>query len=189
MGERAGTGGIDIPGPGQARIRVVEGDITVQDVDVIVNAANARLVHGGGVAAAIARAGGPSVDEASRTWIAEHGPVPKGGAAVTTAGDMKARFIVHVVGPVYHGDPQDAVDLAEAVRAALDASESVGATSMAIPAISAGIYGYPPDKACRVIAEAVETRLARGTMIREIRLVAFDAAVAEHFRQALRSSG
>lgn len=186
-GKRAEAKGIEISGPIDPRIRVVEGDITVQDVDVIVNAANARLAHGGGVAAAIARAGGPSVDEASREWIANHGPVPKGGAAVTTAGDMKARHIVHVVGPVYRGDAQDAIDLTEAVRAAMDASETLRATAIAMPAVSAGIYGYPPDAACRVIVEAVEGWLAGGSSIEEIRLVAFDADVAEHFRRALRS--
>jgi glutamate racemase len=185
--EHARARAVEIPGSGGPSISVVEGDITVQDVDVIVNAANAQLAHGGGVAAAIARAGGPAVDEASREWVENHGPVPKGGAAVTTAGNLKARSIVHVVGPVYHGDPQDAVDLAGAVSAALDASESLEATSVALPAISAGIYGYPPDEACCVIVEAVESRLARGTTIREIRLVAFDASVAEHFRRALRS--
>jgi glutamate racemase len=187
-GERAEASGVRISGPVDPPIHVVEGDITVQDVDVIVNAANAQLAHGGGVAAAIARAGGPSVDEASRAWIANHGPVPKGGAAVTTAGNMRARSVVHVVGPIYRGDPQDAIDLAAAVHAALDASETLGATSIAMPAISAGIYGYPPDEACRVIVESVEGWLAEGGSIREIRLVAFDADVAEYFRQALRSS-
>jgi O-acetyl-ADP-ribose deacetylase (regulator of RNase III) len=187
-GTRAEARGIEIAGPADPPIRVVEGDITVQDVDVIVNAANAQLAHGGGVAAAIARAGGPAVDEASRKWTANHGPVPKGGAAVTTAGAMKARHIVHVVGPIHRGDPQDAVDLTEAVRAALDASESLGATSIAMPAISAGIYGYPPGAACGVIVDAVEDWLAEGSSIEEIRLVAFGADVAEHFRRALRSS-
>ena len=179
---------VKIPDPVHSEIRVVEGDITAQDVDVIVNAANAQLAHGGGVAAAIARAGGPTVDEASRVWVAEHGPVPRGGAAVTTAGDMAAGHIVHVVGPIYRGVPEDQVELIEAVHAALDAAEHLAATSMALPAISAGIYGYPPDKACRVIVEAVERWLAEGGSLREIRLVAFGEDVAGHFRQALASS-
>ena len=128
------------------------------------------------------------MDEASRAWVAEHGPVPRGGAAVTTAGDMAARHVVHVVGPIYRGVPEDEIELTEAVRAALDASERLGAASIAMPAISAGIYGYPPDEACRVIVEAVERWLADGGSLQEIRLVAFDGDVAEHFRRALRSS-
>jgi len=187
-GDKVNVRDIKIPDSVDSEIHVVEGDITVQDVDVIVNAANAQLAHGGGVAAAIARAGGPSVDEASRAWVAEHGPVPRGGAAVTTAGDMAARHIVHVVGPIYRGVPEDEIELTEAVRAALDASERLGAASIALPAISAGIYGYPPDEACRVIVEAVERWLADGGSLQEVRLVAFGANVAEVFRQALRSS-
>ena len=187
-GDQRDVRGIEIPNPRGPRICVVEGDITVQDVDVIVNAANAQLAHGGGVAAAIARAGGPSVDEASRAWIAEHGPVPRGGAAVTPAGDMVAHHIVHVVGPIYRGVPEDEIELIRAVRAALDAAERLGAASIALPAISAGIYGYPPDEACRVIVEAVERWLADGGSLQEIRLVAFGADVAEDFRQAVRSS-
>ena len=187
-GDQIDVGGIEIPNHRGPRICVVEGDITVQDVDVIVNAANAQLAHGGGVAAAIARAGGPPVDEASRAWIAEHGPVPRGGAAVTTAGDMVAHHIVHVVGPIYRGVPEDEIELTKAVWAALDAAERLGAASIALPAISAGIYGYPPDEACRVIVEAVERWLADGGSLQEIRLVAFGADVAEHFRQAVRSS-
>ena len=187
-GERADVRSIEIPDPVGACIRVVEGDITVQDVDVIVNAANAQLAHGGGVAAAIARAGGPPVDEASRTWVTEHGPVLRGGSAVTTAGDMRAGHVVHVVGPIYRGVPEDEIELTKAVRAALDASEHLGAASIAMPAISAGIYGYPPDEACRVIVEAVESWLAEGGSLKEIRLVAFGGDVAEHFRLALRSS-
>ena len=187
-GDQVDVRSVKIPDPVDSEIRVVEGDITAQDVEVIVNAANAHLAHGGGVAAAIARAGGPSVDEASRVWVAEHGPVPRGGAAVTTAGDMAAGHIVHVVGPIYRGVPEDQVELTEAVCTALDAAERLGATSIALPAISAGIYGYPPDKACCVIVEAVERWLAEGGSLREIRLVAFGEDVAGHFRQALASS-
>jgi glutamate racemase len=186
-GEGAEARGVEISGPVDSRIHVVEGDITVQDVDVIVNAANAQLAHGGGVAAAIVRAGGPSVDEASRVWVAEHGPIRRGGAAVTTAGDLAACHIVHVVGPVYRGVPDDEVELIAAVRAALDASANLGADSVAMPAISAGIYGYPTDQACRVIVESAENWIAEGGSLREIRLVAFAADVAEHFRQAVRS--
>jgi glutamate racemase len=187
IGTMPKVGAVDIPADRDGCIVVVQGDITSQPVDVIVNAANAHLVHGGGVAAAIARAGGPAVDEASRAWVAAHGPVPRGGAAITTAGDMTAGHVVHVVGPVFRGDPEDEPHLVDAVRAALDASAGLGADSVALPAISAGIYGYPPVDACRVIAEAAHAWLNEAGSLREIRLVAFDATTADHFNAALRS--
>jgi O-acetyl-ADP-ribose deacetylase (regulator of RNase III) len=101
---------------------------------------------------------------------------------------MAAGHIVHVVGPIHRGVPEDELELTEAVRAALDAAEELGAHSVALPAISAGIYGYPSDEACRVIVEAVSDWLFEGGSVAEIRLVAFDGDIAEHFRRALRSS-
>ncbi|MEN8234105.1 MAG: macro domain-containing protein [Actinomycetota bacterium] len=166
-------------------IRVVEGDITVQDVEVVVNAANAHLSHGGGVAAAIARAGAPEVDEESRAWVAANGPVSPGGAAITGAGNMPAQHVVHVVGPIYRDGQDNEGLLAQAVRAALDAAAGLGAGSVAMPAISAGIYGYPPADACRVIVGVVSAWLDADGVIDEIRLVAFGADMADHFRRAL----
>ena len=127
-------------------VTVVEGDITGQVVDVIVNAANARLLHGGGVAAAISAAGGPVIDDESRAWVVANGPVGPGVAAVTSAGDLAARHVVHVVGPVFveGGDNED--KLRRAVMTALDAALRLEASSVALPAISAGIYGYPPRR-------------------------------------------
>jgi O-acetyl-ADP-ribose deacetylase (regulator of RNase III) len=172
-----------------AQITIAEGDITQQDVDVIVNAANAQLAHGGGVAAAIARAGAPVVDAESRAWVAEHGPIGPGVAAITGAGGMPSGHVVHVVGPIYrHGQDNEGL-LALAVRAALDASVGMGAASVAMPAISAGIYGYPPAEACEVIVRAVVTWFADGGELDEVRLVAYDAAMADHFHTALRAQG
>ena len=187
--ERVDVRSVDIPAGADSRITVLQGDITGQHVDVIVNAANARLVHGGGVAAAIARAGGPAVDQESHAWVAKHGPVPRRGAAVTTAGDMAAGHVVHVVGPVYRDDPDDERHLADAVVAALKASARLGATSVAIPAISAGIYGYPLADACRIIVGTVGGWLDDGGTLDDVRLVAFDEDAAEQFRLALRSAG
>ena len=189
MGERVDVEPVDIPAGAGSRITVVQGDITRQNVDVIVNAANARLAHGGGVAAAIARAGGSTVDQESNVWVAENGPVPRGGAAVTTAGDMAAGHVVHVVGPVYRDDPDDERHLEDAVVAALRASERLGATSVAIPAISAGIYGYPLADACQIIASTVRGWLEDGGSLNDVRLVAFAEDAAEQFRLALRSAG
>jgi len=171
------------------RVTVVRGDITKQDVDVIVNAANAHLAHGGGVAAAIASAGAPTVDAESRAWIDEHGPVVPGSAAITAAGAMPASHVVHVVGPVFRAGQDNEALLRGAVRAALDAAVSLDARTLAMPAISAGIYGYPPDQACRVIVSEVSSWLDAGGPLDEVRLVAFTEPIADHFRRALRTQG
>ena len=171
----------------ETRILVVQGDITKQEVDAIVNAANAHLAHGGGVAAAISRAGGPVVDAESRAWVDEHGPVRSGQAAITSAGTMVARHVIHVVGPVYRADQDNEALLTQAVRAALDAAEEIGARSIAIPAISSGIFGYPTDDACRIIANTADAWFEAGGRLQEIRLVAFDEGTADHFRTALGS--
>jgi putative ATPase len=170
---------------------VVEGDITAMDVDVVVNAANADLVHGGGVAAAIADAGGSSITVESEAWVREHGRLPVGEAAVTTGGEMPASFVVHVVGPVYEGGGRgEAGRLRAAVIGALDATAGLGARTLALPAISAGIYGYPTEEATRVIVSAAAdwTRSHPDTL-EEIRLVAFDPATATAFRLSLRTQG
>jgi O-acetyl-ADP-ribose deacetylase len=171
---------------GGGRLAVVVGDLTAQAVDVVVNAANEHLAHGGGVAAALARAGGPEVQRESDAWVAAHGPVQPGGAAVTTAGAMPARWIVHVVGPRHRRRQDNEGLLRQAVVAALDAARELGAAGVALPAISAGIFGYPPPEAGRIIAEAALGWLGgeRGT-VAEVRLVAFDRAAAAHFAAGL----
>lgn len=171
-------------------VTVVEGDITRQDVDVIVNAANAELRHGGGVAAAISRAGGPVIDEESRAWVAANGPVGPGVAAVTSAGHLAAGHVVHVVGPVFVPSGDNEGKLRRAVTAALDAALGLGASSVALPAVSAGIYGYPPEEATLVIAAEVAAWLgSHPGSFTEVRLVAFGADTADAFRAALRTLG
>lgn len=137
-----------------ATIEARTDDLTTIEVDAVVNAANEQLHHGGGVAAALAEAGGPSVQAESDDWVDEHGEVEIGSAAVTTAGDLPAGCIVHVVGPRYAGDGEDAARLASSVTAALDTAVERDATSIALPAISAGIFGYPMADATRVIVRA-----------------------------------
>ena len=165
-------------------VRVIVGDLTRQDVDAIVNAANSHLQHGGGVAAAIARAGGSVVQAESDAWVAEHGPLTSGTAAVTSAGAMPARYVVHVAGPIYRAGRDNEGMLRASVRGALDAASEVGARSVAFPAISAGIYGYPAPEATAILADEVVTWLRehRGRLD-EVRLVALDgefAALFEH---------
>jgi O-acetyl-ADP-ribose deacetylase len=164
----------------------IAGDLTRQEVDVVVNAANEQLAHGGGVAAALARAGGPAVQEESEAWVAAHGEVGPGQAAVTTAGEMPARRIVHVVGPRWQEGQDNEGLLRQAVHAALDAARGEGASSVALPAISAGIFGYPPDEAARVIAtEATAWLGEEPDPVTEIRLVGYDEAAARLFADAL----
>lgn len=172
---------------GTSRVVAARADITKLEVDVVVNAANERLAHGGGVAAAIARAGAPDVDAESRAWVREHGPVGPGEAAVTSAGAMPARWVVHVVGPRYRDGEDNAALLREAVTAALSAAAAQGARSVALPAISAGIFGYPPDEAVSVIVAAVAAWVRTHDGPPEVVLVGYDTAMADHFAHALEN--
>ncbi len=171
-------------------IAVVEGDITALDVDAIVNAANEHLVHGGGVAAAIARAAGPLLVEESRRWIDQHGPLRPGEAAVTTGGDLAADHVVHVVGPRYRPGADNAVRLRAAVHAALDAAHSSGASRVALPAISAGIFGYPLHEATAVIVDAVvDWVVEHPGALEEVLLVAYAPEASRSFAAALARHG
>ncbi|MDH3500456.1 MAG: macro domain-containing protein [Acidimicrobiia bacterium] len=168
------------------RLIAAQGDLTRQDVDAVVNAANEYLQHGGGVAAAIVRSGGHEIQQESDEWVREHGPVTPGSAAVTSAGAMPARWVIHVVGPRFDPAQDNAGLLNQAVVAALDAAAGVGAQSVALPAISAGIFGYPPEEAALVIVAAATGWVhTHGRGITEIRFVAFDDAMAARFEDAL----
>jgi putative ATPase len=163
-------------------VHAARGDITAMDVDAVVNAANEALVHGGGLAAAIVRAGGEVVQEESDRWVERHGRVTPGRAAVTTAGAMPAEVVVHVAGPVYLADQDNEGLLRTAVAAALDAAAAAGCRSVAVPAISAGIYGYPPEEATAVIAaEALAWAGTHPGALDEIRLVGFDSETVQLF--------
>lgn len=164
----------------------MQGDITAQDVEAIVNAANEHLDHGGGVAVAIVRAGGRVIQEESTAWVRKHGPVPAGGAVVTTAGSLNARWVVHVVGPRYAPDQDNAGLLRSAVNAALTTAHERGADSIALPAISAGVFGYPLDEATEIIARACTEWLEQHPdSFEEVRLVGFDQRTADSFRASL----
>jgi glutamate racemase len=174
---------------GDATLVAVQGDITRMPVDVVVNAANTSLMHGGGIALAIARAGGRTIDDESAEWIATYGPLVPGVAALTSAGAMPSSYVVHVAGPIYsHGEENEAL-LAAAVLAALDTVDEIKESSVAVPAISAGIYGYPADEATAVIAAAADEYLAsEGGSLRSVRLVGFDAIMTERFAAAISST-
>jgi O-acetyl-ADP-ribose deacetylase (regulator of RNase III) len=170
-------------------IRAVQADITALDVDAVVNAANVHLQHGGGVADAIARAGGPVIQEESDAWVERNGPLAPGQAAVTTAGEMPARIVVHVAGPIHQEGQNNEGLLRQAVEAALDAAASGDCRSIAIPAISSGIYGYPKSEATAVIADECRAWTNdRPDTFDQVLLVGYDAATAEEFGTALRGS-
>jgi len=161
-------------------IEVVRGDITKQHVDAVVTAANSGLRGGGGVDGAVHRAAGPELLAACRPLA----PCPAGSAVVTAAyGLAPVRWVVHAVGPVY-GGPRDAAVLASAYTSALARAEEVGARSVAFPAISTGVYGYPLEQAAQVSVAAL--RGAR-TAVQRVLLVAFDEATARAWERALAS--
>lgn len=170
---------------GGARLRAVVGDLTTQPVDVVVNAANEQLAHGGGVAAAISRAAGPRLQAESDAWVAAHGPVGPGQAATTDAHGLPAAKVVHVVGPRFRAGQDNARLLAQAVITALDAAARVG-RAVALPAISAGVFGYPPDAAATVIATTCrEWLVAHPGALDEVRLVGNDTAMTRRFAAGL----
>ena len=161
----------------QSLIEVVSGDITEQHVDAIVNAANSTLLGGGGVDGAIHRRGGPAILEESRKL----GGCDTGDAKVTTAGDLPARWVIHTVGPIWRGgDAGEAELLASCHRRALEVAREVGARTVAFPAISTGVYGYPPELAAPVAIGA-----ARGHELDLVRFVLFDDGLLEVYRAAL----
>lgn len=170
---------------------VVQGDITAETCDAIVNAANTRLAHGGGVAGAIARAGGPEIQQQSDAWVAAHGEVPTGGAAITTGGTLAAKHVIHAVGPVW-GSGSEEAKLASAVRAALALAEEHSLASIAMPAISSGIYGFPKELCAKVFFDVLEQWLDEvpGRSLQDIRLCNFDDPTATVFeREARRRFG
>ena len=143
---------------GKTKVRVVRGDITDQDVDAIVNAANSSLMGGGGVDGAVHRRGGPEILEACRRIRGEEWPagLPPGKAVITTGGRLKARHVIHTVGPVWaggrNGEPET---LRQCYLSALELASEHGLSSMAFPSISTGAYGYPIEQASRTALETV----------------------------------
>lgn len=167
---------------GRARIKV--GDITKENVDAIVNAANGTLMGGGGVDGAIHRAGGRAILEECRQIRRERYPdgLPTGEAVITTGGNLAAKYVIHTVGPVYGGGGQDKAELlAACYRNSLALAVAKGLTTIAFPAISTGVYGYPQNEAAHVASRAIEQFLRENRTLEEVRLVFFARNDADVF--------
>lgn len=166
-------------------LELIEGDITELDVEAIVNAANERLAHGGGLAAVIARAAGPGIEEESRNWVKKHGQVPHGRPAYTGGGRLPARFVIHAVGPVW-GSGQEDAKLADAVRGSLARADELGLESIALPAISTGNFGFPIDRCARILLTEVYRYLQGGTKIERVVVSLRGDDTFEIFKRELR---
>ena len=166
------------------RIELVLGDITEQQLDAIVNAANSSLLGGGGVDGAIHRAGGPGIVEECRRLRRERYPdgLPTGEAVATSGGDLPARWVIHTVGPVFADSPDPAAELAACHRAALRVADEVGARSVAFPAISTGAFGYPLDLAAPVAVRAVREAVTR---VQLVRFVVFSGRALREWSKAV----
>ena len=162
------------------KITFVRGDITEQDVDAIVNAANNSLLGGGGVDGAIHRRGGPEILAECQKLRQEKYPdgLPTGQAVATTAGRLKARWVIHTVGPTYAESKDKSPLLADCFRNSLAVADELGAKTVAFPAISTGVYRWPVDDAARIALEAVR---ASDTRVGEVRFVLFDQRAYDAF--------
>ena len=165
-------------------IQIVQGDITIEEVDAIVNAANEYLQHGGGVAWAISRRGGPVIQQESDEWVRTKGTVSHAHPAWTSGGLLPAKTVIHAVGPVWGKGDEDA-KLMMAVTGSLRVADELGLKSIAFPAISTGIFGFPKERAAKVILEAIESYFKDNTSsgLEVIRLVLFDRPTADAFLQ------
>jgi len=174
---------------GKAKICIVQGDITEMDTDAIVNAANPSLMGGGGVDGAIHRKGGPKIlEECKRIRVTEYpNGLPTGKAVITTGGNLKAKYVIHTVGPIWrggnHGEPEL---LAEAYRNSLRLAVSKGLKTIAFPSISTGAYGYPIEKACRVALTTVKEFLEKEDKLEKVVLVLFSQRDFEIYKETAR---
>jgi len=168
--------------PTSQTIQIVQGDITIEEVDAIVNAANENLQHGGGVAWAISRRGGPAIQKESDEWIRTRGKVSHAHPAWTSGGLLPAKYVIHAVGPVW-GRGNEAAKLSEAVSGSLSVADELGLKSIAFPAISTGIFGFPKERAAKIILEAIETYFEENSSsgLDIIKLVLFDQSTVDAF--------
>jgi len=171
----------------QARLAIIQGDITRQTTDAIVNAANSGLMGGGGVDGAIHRAGGPAILEECQQIIAKQGRLPTGKAVITTGGNLPAKQVIHTVGPIWHGGSKgEAALLESAYRESLKLAAEQKLASLSFPSISTGAYGYPVAEAARVAIRTAASFLTEQiTSVKEVVFVLFDPATYQAYSSAL----
>lgn len=180
----------DVLTVGGARIVLVQGDVTRQTTDAVVNAANSGMLGGAGVDGAINRAGGPELIAAREAWVAANHRLPVGEAVATAAGAMSARRVIHTVGPIWGGGSAGEPEtLARAYRSCLRVARDEGLRSVSFPSLSTGAYGYPLDLAAPVALAAVRDELAAyPDSFDEVRFVLFDERALDAFRRALHAT-
>lgn len=167
---------------------VILGDITTLEVDVIVNAANPSLLGGGGVDGAIHRAAGPALLAACKQVLQQQGECPPGHAVITIAGDLPASAVIHTVGPVWHGGGRmEAQTLADTYKNSLQLAAANNYRSIAFPAISTGVYGYPKEEAAEIAVRTVTAFLTRYNPLERVLFVCFDEETAAIYRRLLAS--
>jgi len=168
--------------PSNQTIQIIQGDITIEEVDAIVNAANDHLQHGGGVAWAISKKGGPAIQKESDAWIRHHGIVLHTHPAWTSGGRLPAKYVIHAVGPVW-GDGDEDNKLESALTGSLRVADELQCSSLALPAISTGIFGFPKDRAADILFKAIENYFKENTSsgLKIIKLVLFDQSTVDAF--------
>jgi O-acetyl-ADP-ribose deacetylase (regulator of RNase III) len=170
--------------PLHRQVQLAQGDLTAEPVDAIVNAANRYLQHGGGLAGAIVRSGGGSIQVESDAWVRQYGLVTHAEPAYTRAGRLPCKYIIHAVGPVW-GEGDEDRKLAEAVTGALRLADRLELSSLALPAISTGIFGFPKERAAGVILSAVETYFAQNpeSRLSLVRITLYDQHTLQAFQK------
>jgi putative ATPase len=172
-------------------LHLVQGDITTETTEAIVNAANEYLKHGAGVAGAISRRGGPDIQIESDAWVQKHGPVSHAEPAWTSGGRLTCRYVIHAVGPVW-GDTQGAsagrdedAKLGAAVTGSLHVADELGLLSISLPAISTGIFGFPKERAAGIIIKAIQSyfEAKSNSSIKIVRLVLYDTSTVAAFQK------
>ena len=168
--------------PGRSLVIAGPCDITRETCDAIVNAANSSLMGGGGVDGAIHRAGGPAILEACKEIVASQGRLPAGHAIATPAGRLAAKYVIHTVGPIWSGGRQrEAETLASCHAESIRVADDLQLQTIAFPAVSTGIYGYPLEQAAEIAIASAARALEQATHVREVKFVLFDTAALQHF--------
>ena len=174
----------------KTKVSTIQGDITKQATDAIVNAANSSLMGGGGVDGAIHRAGGPAILDECKRIVARQGRLPTGKAVITTGGNLKARYVIHTVGPIWHGGSGNEAELLRsAYYECLKLATENRLASVSFPSISTGAYGYPVDEAAKVAVSTVVSFLReQTTSLTEVVFVLFDSRTYQSYRSALQEA-